>query len=352
MLVARRPAGPFAAAAILGAVTDQEFHPSPLMRLLNTSWPLFRAFRVNVRVSWTIVIWPLLVALPMFKWLPVPEALGWGAAWTLALFTTVWVHEMGHITMGRRCGVEAERMTLRGLGGLAHQQANAQTPRDEALIALAGPVTHFLWMAVLFPAVWALRDAHGHELWHSMLSAFAQYQIVMFVFNVLPVYPLDGGRAARAALSTRIDATKASYYVANAGFVGNGLFVLLGILSVFGFADPHTWGAYGFLIAWIGLEGIQSCRQLRHEAKYGGVYGDHDPFQRTLVASQAAMREIDRDEQRERDERRAARDRRAQLQETADRLLDRINEVGGIENLSAKERAELERASRALAEEE
>jgi Zn-dependent protease len=333
-------------------LTDFEPETPPLTRLLNASWPLFRAFRVDVRVSWTIVIWPLLIALPMFKWLPAGEALGWGAAWTVANFTTVWFHEMGHITMGRRCGIETERMTLRALGGLAHLQAPAQTPRDDALIALAGPVTHLLWMAVLFPAVWLLRDAHGDELWFWMLSGFAQYQVVMLVFNLLPVYPLDGGRAARSLLALRIDATKASYHIATLGFVGNGIFVLLGVLSLFGIADSRSWGAYGFLIAWLGIEGIQACRQLRLEAKYGGVYADRDPFQQTLVASQAAMREIDRDEQRERDERRAARERREKLQETADRLLDRINEVGGIEKLSAKERAELERASRALAEEE
>ena len=337
---------------MLGGVTDSEFHPSPLMRLLNTSWPLFRAFRVDVRASWTIVIWPLLIALPMFKWLPPAEALGWGAAWTLAIFTSVWVHEMGHITMGRRCGIETELMTLRALGGLAHMQAPAQTPRDDLRIALAGPVTHLLWIAVLFPAYLLLESTHGYEHWHWMLTGFAHYQVTMFVFNLLPIYPLDGGRAARAALAMRMHATKASFYIANVGFVGNGILVLLGVLSLFGIADAKSWGAYGFVIAWIGIEGIQACRQLRFEAKYGDVEGDRDPFQRTLVASQKAMGEIDREEQRERDERRAARDRRQQLQETADRLLDRINEVGGIENLSAKERAELERASRALAEDD
>lgn len=333
-------------------MTDPDFQPSPLMRLLNASWPLFRAFRVDVRVSWTILVWPLLIAWPMFKWLPPGQALLWGSSWTLAIFATVWVHEMGHVTMGRRCGIETERITLRALGGLAHLQAPAQTPKDDVLIALAGPVTHLFWLAILFPAVWLLRAAHEDELWFWMLSGFASYQLTMLLFNLLPIYPLDGGRAARGALALRMDATKASYWIANAGFVGNGILVLLGVLSLFGIADPRSWGAYGILIAWIGVEGIQACRQLRFEAKYGDIYGAQDPFQRTLVASQAAMRELDRDEQREREARRAVRDRRAQLQETTDRLLDRINEVGGIENLSAKERDELERASRALADEE
>jgi len=335
-------------------LTDFEPQASPLTRLLNTSWPLFRAFRVDVRVSWTIVLIPLVFVLPMLKsdWMPAGEAFAWAGAMTFVLYATVWAHEMGHITMGRRCGVETERMTLRALGGLAHLQAPAQTPRDDILISLAGPATHLVWMAVLFPATWLLRDAHGSAWWFEVLRWSAGLQVSLFVFNLLPIWPMDGGHATRSALALRMDATKASYHVATLGFVGNGLLIAVGVLSLFEITDMRAFHAFGFLTVWIGISGIQACRQLRHDAKYGNIYGDNDPFQRTLVASQAAIREMDRDEQRERDERRAARERREKLQETADRLLERINEVGGIEKLSAKERAELERASRALAEEE
>jgi Zn-dependent protease len=333
-------------------LTDFEPQTPPLTRLLNTSWPLFRAFRVDVRVSWTIVLIPLVIAIPMLKWMPAGEAFAWAAGMTVVLYATVWTHEMGHIAMGRRCGVETERMTLRALGGLAHLSERAQTPRDDIKIALAGPAMHLAWMAVLFPAIWLLGDADVGTWWFELLRWSAGLQTSLLVFNLLPIWPMDGGKALRSALALRIDATKASYHVATLGFVGNGLLVLAGILSLFEITHVREFHAWGFILAWIGISGIQACRQLRLEAKYGGIYADNDPFQQTLVASQAAMREIDRDEQRERDERRAARERREKLQETADRLLDRINEVGGIENLSAKERAELERASRALAEEE
>jgi Zn-dependent protease len=333
-------------------VTDSDFHPSPIVRLLNTSWPLFRAFRVDVRVSWTIVIWPLLIVIPMLKWMPAGEAFAWAGAMTVVLYATVWTHEMGHIAMGRRCGIETERMTLRALGGLAHMSEPAQTPKDDILIALAGPATHLAWMAVLFPAMWLAPDGHAGTWWFELLRWSAGLQTALLLFNLLPIWPMDGGRAGRSLLALRMDPTKASYHMATVGFIGNGLLVLVGLLSLFEITHVREFHAYGFLTAWIGINGIQACRQLRFEAKYGDVYGDRDPFQRTLVASRNAMNEIDREEQRGRDERRAAIERRQQLQDTADRLLDRINEVGGIENLSAKERAELERASRALAEED
>jgi Zn-dependent protease len=333
-------------------LTEPSYHPNPTVRRLQslsqTSWPLFTAFRVRVRASWTIAIIPLLFAWSFAKWMPFGEAVAWGAAWTVALFTTVWTHEMGHIAMGRRCGIETDRITLRALGGLAHLEAPAQSPGDEIRISLAGPATHLLWMAVAFPAAWLLESAHHGELWYWMLRGFAAWQISMVIFNLLPVYPMDGGAALRGALSLRMHANRASYLVANLGFVGNAAYLVLGILSWLRVADPFGYGPFGFLLAWIGIWGIQLCRRLRLTAKYGEVYASHDPFQKTLLASQAAVRDM---EEEERSERRASRDRRARLEEELNRLLDRINEEGGVANLSSRERRALERVRRELAEE-
>jgi Zn-dependent protease len=330
-------------------VDDYGLHPNPLVRLSQTSWPLFRAFRVNVRASWTIVLIPPFFLWEFAKWMPFWSAVVWAAAWTVALYATTWTHEMGHIAMGRRCGVETDRISLSALGGLAHLQAPAQTPLDDIRIALAGPAVHLLWSAVVFPVKWLLADAHQGDVWFWMLDGFAYLQISMLIFNLLPVWPLDGGRTFRSALALRINANRASYVAANVGFVGNGVLIVLGLVSLFGVWNTFHYGPYGFFLAWIGIEGIQACRQLRMQAKYGDVYGDHDPFQKVLLAHQAAMRESDDDE---RAQRRESQDKRRKLQETADRLLDRINELGGVDKLSASERKELERASRALAEDE
>jgi len=323
---------------------------SPLRRLLSTTWPLFRTFRVDVRVSWTIAVWPLFFTWGLAEWLPLGAALLWGVAWTLALFTTVWTHEMGHIAMGRRLGVDSRTITLSGLGGLAHLDGPAQTPRDEILISLAGPATHFVWLAVLYPLVWMLEGAFAGELWFVMVDALISMQFSLMVFNLLPVYPLDGGRTLRGALATRMHANKASYHVATIGFVGNGIFVLLGLISFAKLWDPFGYGSFGFLPAWIGIVGIQACRRLRFQARHDDVYADHDPFQKTLLASHAALRDLDRAEEKARAARRERQDERRALQETVDRILDRITDVGGVDALPARERRELEKASRRLAE--
>lgn len=332
---------------------DTDFGQSRLSRLLSTTWPLFRAFRVDVRVSWTIAIWPIFFTFGFSRWMPAGEALLWGGAWTLALFANVWTHEMGHIAMGRRLGIDTELMTLRGLGGLAHLDGPAQTPRDEILISLAGPATHLVWMAVLYPTVGWLEPAHGSANWFWMLKGYADLQLWMMVFNLLPVYPLDGGRTLRGALSLRMHATAASYHVSTLGLVGNGLFTVVGILSWLNIYSPFGFDTYGVLLAWIGIEGIQRNRQLRMQAKHGEIYADHDPFQKTLLASRAALRTIDREEEKERRQsaRRGSRDaEREALRAEVDRLLGRITEAGGVDKISERERRALEKASRRLAD--
>jgi Zn-dependent protease len=323
---------------------------SPLRRLLSTTWPLFRAFRVDVRVSWTIAIWPLFFTFGFAKWMSLGEALLWGAAWTIGLFLNVWTHEMGHIAMGRRLGVDTERMTLRGLGGLAHLDGPAQTPRDEMLISLAGPATHLAWMAVLYPLTWLLESSFADSMWFWMLGGYADLQLWMMIFNLLPVYPLDGGRTLRGALALRMHANKASYHVSTLGFVGNAVFLVVGLLSWLKVWDPLGHGPYGFLLAWLGFEGIQANRRLRLQARHGDIYADHDPFQKTLMASKAALREMDREEAKEREHREKRAAERRKLQATVDRLLDRITERGGVDALSSRERRELEKASKRLSE--
>jgi Zn-dependent protease len=329
-------------------VDEDALHPNPVARLSQTTWPLFRAFRVNVRVGWTIALIPLYFAWEFAKWpLPFWTAAGWAAAWTVALYTTIWTHEMGHIAMGRRRGIDTDRITLRALGGLAHLHAPAQSPADEIKISLAGPAVHLVWIAALYPLDRFVGAPHEDATWAFMLHGFFRLQFALLAFNLLPFYPLDGGSALRGALATRIHANRASLVAANVGFVGMGALVVLGALSLFKAWDPFSFGPFGFFMAWLGLWGIQACRQLRMEALYGDVYGEGDPFQKVLIAHHEAMRETDDEERKER---RAAQEKRKKLQETADRLLDRINELGGVDKLSASERKELERASRDLAE--
>ncbi len=323
------------------------------MRLLHTTWPLFTAFRVRVRISWTIAIWPLFFLFGFTSWLPFEEALFWSVILTVLMFTTVWTHEMGHILAGRRCGIDTELMTLRGLGGLAHLDSEAQNPRDEIFVALAGPAVHLVWMAVLYPVVWLWPESSEMWMTQAVVTWFAHIQLALMIFNLLPVYPLDGGRVLRGALTFRMHVNKSSRHTAQVGFVGNGLLIAVGLVG-------WLWPGVGvldsgsILTIWIGVAGIQACRTLLWQSKHGEIYAAHDPFARAMLQSKEVGLRADDEERKEREKRRSVREKaeakRDVLQSTVDSLLDRINEVGGMDNLSRAERKELERASKALAE--
>ena len=343
---------------------QDSFGQSPIRRLLNTSWPLLRAFGVDVRVSWTVSAWPLLFWLMFVSekgWdLPAGEALFWAVVWTVALFANVYTHEMGHITAGRRYGIDASHITLRGLGGLAHMDHASPSPRADIIISIAGPATHLAWMMVLFPAYWWATAAQADGLWVHMLHGFATWQFFMLAFNLLPFYQLDGSKVFRAFLAGRMHPSKASIWTANLGFAGSVMLGLAGLTMWLGDVKILGMGTWGFLLVWIAVDNWFACRRLLLEARWGeGPYGS-DPgeawkrggepkqWEAGLAESLREAKKAEKAEAKAAKAQRKEQERRARLQSRIDELLDRINEVGGIENLSASERRDLEQASKEL----
>ncbi len=345
---------------------DDGFEASPLRRALNTSWPLFRAFGVDVRVHWTIVVVPLALCsmFAQYSGLGVLEAVGVGLAFTLALYTCIWTHEMAHIVTARRFGVASERISLNALGGLAHLDAGAPTPRAEMIIALAGPASHLVWLAVLGPIYLVLDRIDPTSAWVWGLGTVCHLQIALMLFNLLPFFPLDGGRTLRGFLATRMHANKASLWTAYTGYGGAVLLLIIGMGTLIrpdGDAVSNLRFDAGILIL-IAFNNVMACQRLMTEARFtDGPYepveewkkgGAHEEPWRDGMAEAA---KVSRAEARA--ERRAAtaaadeRERREQLHSRIDELLDRINEVGGVENLSPSERSELSEASELLRKE-
>lgn len=341
------------------------FEPSPWRRRLNTTWPLFRLLGVDVRISWTIVIVPLVFLLTVGQWNASPGAkIGVALFWTIGLYACVYVHEMGHILMGRRLGVGSRRMTLRALGGLAHMDSPAPDPKGEILIALAGPATHLLWLAVLYPAWLAVEHfVPGQAPWIEFgLRWFVGLQVALFVFNLMPFYPLDGGRVLRGLLARtgKRHANHASMLTAQVGMAGALVLGLAGLTGMFGQDhDAFGLGDFSFFLVWIGIGNWFACRRLMVEARWSdGPYapteawkrGMHqqDPWAESLAESARLTEQAEKAERKEAEQERKRRSQRDALQARVDALLDRINEVGGIENLSAAERKELATASEQL----
>lgn len=154
-------------------------------------------------------------------------------AFILTIFGCVVLHEFGHATMARRFGIKTPDITLLPIGGMARLERFPDDPRQEILIAIAGPavnvviwlvLTVFLNAPVSFDLLGSLEDPSK-----SFLSRLATVNLVLVVFNMIPAFPMDGGRVFRASLAFFMDRARATTIAAN---VGQGVAFLFGFLGL------------------------------------------------------------------------------------------------------------------------
>ncbi len=162
---------------------------------------------------------------------------GWPAVvsnilFVLALFACVVAHEFGHALMARRYGIRTPDITLLPIGGLARLERMPEKPVQEIWVALAGPAVNIvIWVilialgARLQPETLAQIDSPRSDL----LNRLAYVNLLLALFNMIPAFPMDGGRVFRAMLCLRMDRVKATRVAAIAGqmvAVGLGFFGL------------------------------------------------------------------------------------------------------------------------------
>ena len=172
-------------------------------------------------------------------------ALGFLSA--LLLFASILLHELGHAIVARREGVEIEEIDLWLLGGVARMSGYPKQALDELRFALAGPAVT-LAIALLFGAIAAALPGSAPDWLRALVGYQAFVNAIILVFNLLPAFPLDGGRVARALLWWRRG--DISTATATAAALGRGLgYAMIG-LGILGFAG----GAPGGL--WLALVGF------------------------------------------------------------------------------------------------
>lgn len=193
----------------------------PTLPMLEWSMNLFRVRGIQLSMH---ASFPLLVAYAAWEgW----NSAAWlGAAWTvayvLALFVCVTLHELGHAAAARRFGVRVPRIMLLPIGGMAEMESIPRRPREEIIVALAGPAVNYALIAVLmvfvrFPAGW--RPGYVELTTADFLRHLVVVNVVMGVFNLLPAFPMDGGRVFRALLATRLPYLRATRIAVGVGKV-------------------------------------------------------------------------------------------------------------------------------------
>jgi stage IV sporulation protein FB len=164
------------------------------------------------------------------------SAAGWqSVAFMLLLFACVVAHEFGHIFMARRFGVTTPTVTLLPIGGVAQLERIPEEPWQEFLIAVAGPAVNVviaLALVLLFDT--SLEGRHLAAVDNpaiSIVDRLAVANVFLVIFNLIPAFPMDGGRVLRAALASRLGYTRATEIAAT---IGQWVAFGLGFLGLFG----------------------------------------------------------------------------------------------------------------------
>jgi Zn-dependent protease/predicted transcriptional regulator len=232
------------------------------------SWSikLFKIRGIDVKVHLTFV---LILVWAAYRWSGSTGAGLQGALFgvvaTLLLFAAVTLHELGHSFQALKFGVRVRDITLMPMGGLALMEEIPEKPAQELRIALAGPLVNFA-IAALLVGLGALLQVQsvisldelvrslGQVSWSGMLAYLTMANLALGLFNLIPAFPMDGGRILRALLAMKLGYSKATSI---AVIVGQGLAWLLGL---WGFMNGSYTLVLIAIFVWMGAS--QERKQL------------------------------------------------------------------------------------------
>src|SRR5438093_2621722 len=241
------------------------------------SWKIGKLAGINVYMHATFLLLIIFILLADYLEGHSLAAALWGLAFVLVVFVCIVLHELGHALTARKYGIQTRDIILLPIGGVARLERMPEDPRQELRVALAGPAVNLVIAGVLFAVLAVLGSAPG---WTEMegvrwvgggfLTKVMVANLWLAGFNVLPAFPMDGGRVLRALLATRMEYTRATQAAAHVGQAMAFLFGFIGILS----HDPFL--PFIALFVWMGASEEAAMVQMR--TSLGGI-----PVQRVML---------------------------------------------------------------------
>ncbi len=259
-------------AAPIGKFNPKQYIPSP------ETFFVFGRFRLNTEVymkwSWKIGSY---AGIGVYVHATFLLVIGWvvwthwsagqslamtinGLLFVLALFGCVLLHEFGHALTAKRYGIKTRDITLLPIGGVARLERMPDDPKQELWVALAGPAVNVVIAAALF--VWLQVTAAFEPLESLTMTggSFAErlllVNVSLVLFNLLPAFPMDGGRVLRALLATRKNYVRATQIAAT---IGQGMALVFGFVGLF--SNPFL--LFIALFVWIGAAQESSMVQMK-----------------------------------------------------------------------------------------
>jgi Zn-dependent protease len=232
---------------------------------------MFRSIRLGSAFGIPLYLHPSFFLLPLL-------ALAWGRrggpsgmifeqVLLLALFGCVLLHELGHALAARAFGIRTRDITLYPIGGVARLESTGHSPWQEVCVALAGPAVNVAVVALLAPLAFFALAAGLLDLADPLagpltalgtfVTSLAVVNAGLVAFNLLPVFPMDGGRVLRAVLAMTMSHLRATEIAATLGLFAAGGMALVGLLW-----DP----ALVLVAAFVAFAGQQELAALRQRA--------------------------------------------------------------------------------------
>jgi Zn-dependent protease/CBS domain-containing protein len=233
---------------------------------MNWSWRIARFWDVDVYIHATFLLILGFVAYSYWAQFERLNAVIGGLLFILALFACVVLHEYGHALMARRFGVKTRDITLYPIGGVARLERIPEKPIEELWVALAGPAVNVVIAILLGLYLAATGSFDASSLFSMTTGAFLPrllaVNVILVAFNLIPAFPMDGGRVLRALLAMRMDHLRATQIAAS---IGQGLAILFGLAGLFG----NTTLLFIAFFVWIGAE--QEANMARIKFALGGI---------------------------------------------------------------------------------
>ena len=255
-------------------------------------------FGIDIKVHWTFFL--LLIFFGTFGYIQTGHL--FGAALSIGLivvlFLFVLLHELGHSLVARRLGIEISDITLLPIGGMARMKSLPEKALDEVKISIAGPPVNLVLAAIFYavaylgfsvspfatPGLGAAESSVG-----GILAYLGFINLLLAVFNLLPAFPMDGGRVLRGLLSTRMSQVRATNIASRVGQLFAALFFLFGLLT----GDFIL--AFIAIFVWFGAEGeawMAHQRELARGLTVSDVMGTK-PHTKTVTPHQTVGQVLD-----------------------------------------------------------
>ncbi len=224
---------------------------------MSWSLPIFRIAGIQLRIHITFL---LLIAWLAFGY----YAQGGSAAalsrviFVLLLFLCVVLHEFGHAFAAKAFGINTPDITLLPIGGVARLERMPEEPVQELIIAVAGPLVNVVIALGLFVAGGSQVLLNPASLeGGTLIAQLFVINIMLVLFNLLPAFPMDGGRVLRALLATRLSYARATQVAAT---VGQGFAFIFGFMGLFG---PNPFLLFIALFVYIGASQEAALAQMK-----------------------------------------------------------------------------------------